>query len=108
MMGRLFSSPLPGRGFFYTINRWFAPPANFRASHPKARSGVFSHSEPDLDSSRFLGLLDDDIGKTGIGADRWRVKQKATVDAVRIVPENLAACCVRSVCRSPSRDADQL
>ena len=82
---------------------------------------MFSHSEPDLDSSRFLGLLDDDIGKTGIGADRWRVEQRATVDAVRIVPENLAARRVRSGClprrrlpgrskvgRSPTRDADQL
>ena len=105
-MDRLFTSPLPGLGFFYTINRWFAPPANFRASHPKARSGVFSHSEPDLDSSSFLGLLDDDIAKTGIGADRRRIEKGATVDAVRIPPKNLTVRGMRSGIRLLIRNPD--
>jgi len=42
-----------------------------------------------------LNLLEDDIGKTGIGTDRWRIKQGATVDAVWIMAENLAARCSR-------------
>jgi hypothetical protein len=36
-------------------------------------------------------LVNDDIGETGIGADRWRIKQEAIVNGVRIAPENLTA-----------------
>ncbi len=36
-------------------------------------------------------LLDDDVGKTGIRADGWRIEQRAIVDLVRIAPKNLAA-----------------
>src|SRR5437868_4151682 len=37
------------------------------------------------------GLLEDDIGKPGIGADGRRIEQQASVDLVGIAPENLAA-----------------
>jgi hypothetical protein len=39
------------------------------------------------------GLIDDDIGKAGIGADRWGIKQVSIIDSVRIAPEDLAAHC---------------
>ncbi len=44
--------------------------------------------------STFCGherLLDDDIGKTGIGADGRRVEQRATVNPVRIVAKDFAS-----------------
>ena len=40
-------------------------------------------------------LLDDDVGKTGIGADRWCIEQFATVDGVRILAKDFAMCCSR-------------
>jgi hypothetical protein len=36
-------------------------------------------------------LLDNDVGKTGIGTDGRRIKQRAIIDLVGIAPENLAA-----------------
>src|SRR6266480_5466009 len=48
-----------------------------------------------ISTFRVQGLLEDDIGDTGLRADRWRIKQGATVDAVWIMAENLAARCSR-------------
>src|SRR5439155_23579582 len=39
------------------------------------------------------GLLEDDVGKTGIGADGRRVEQRAPIDAVRILAKDFATCC---------------
>jgi len=40
-------------------------------------------------------LLDDDIGKTGIGPDGWSIKQIAPFDGVRILAKDFAMCCSR-------------
>jgi len=40
-------------------------------------------------------LLEDDIGKTGIGTDGWRIEERATVDGVGILAKDFATCCSR-------------
>src|SRR5207245_8116215 len=39
-------------------------------------------------------LLEDDIGKTGIGTDGWRMEERATVDGVGILANDFVACCM--------------
>jgi hypothetical protein len=46
-----------------------------------------------ISTLRIQCLLNDDFGKTGIGANGWSIKQQTAVYGVRIAPEDLATPC---------------
>src|SRR3954453_3876245 len=71
-----------------------------------SRENTLAHKKPSASTissfSSRVCLLDDDVGKTGIGADRWCIEQFATVDGVRILAKDFAMCCSRGRCPRPA------